>query len=111
MSVAGYALCIRKSDWYEHRLLRGPKTNFKVHVLSLARPEIDRLPLFRDWLRSTDADRLYERTKRELAKRAWKYVQNYAGGKTSVVEGKSSRAPAALVTPARGKADFVRIRF
>lgn len=73
MGVAGYALRIRESDCYEHRFLRGPDTNFKLHVFSLARPEIDRLLLFRDWLRSNDADRdLYERTKRELAKRTWK---------------------------------------
>jgi GrpB-like predicted nucleotidyltransferase (UPF0157 family) len=66
MGIAAYALRIRESDCYEHRFLRGPDTNFKLHVFSLARPEIDRLLLFRDWLRSNDADRdLYERTKRE----------------------------------------------
>jgi GrpB-like predicted nucleotidyltransferase (UPF0157 family) len=52
--------------------------------------------MFRDWLRSNDADReLYERTKRELAKRTWKYVQDYADAKTSVVEEIVARAQAA----------------
>jgi GrpB-like predicted nucleotidyltransferase (UPF0157 family) len=52
--------------------------------------------MFRDWLRSNDADReLYERTKRELAKRTWKYVQDYADSKTSVVEEIVARARAA----------------
>jgi GrpB-like predicted nucleotidyltransferase (UPF0157 family) len=36
--------------------------------------------LFRNWLRNNVSDRqLYERTKRELARQAWKYTQNYAG--------------------------------
>ena len=49
--------------------------------------------MFRDWLRSNDADReLYERSKRELAKRTWKYVQDYADAKTSVVEEIVARA-------------------
>jgi GrpB-like predicted nucleotidyltransferase (UPF0157 family) len=50
---------------------------------------------FRDWLRSHDEDRiLYERTKRELAARDWKYVQHYADAKTEVVEAIIARASA-----------------
>jgi GrpB-like predicted nucleotidyltransferase (UPF0157 family) len=98
MVVAGYALRIRESDWYEHRLLKGPDTDINLHVFSLACPEIDRMLLFRDWLRSNDAERdLYERSKCELAKRTWKYVQNYADAKTSVVEEIIARARAARV--------------
>ncbi len=42
---------------------------------------------FRDWLRRNDADRdLYERAKRDLTARSWKYVQEYADAKTAVVE-------------------------
>jgi GrpB-like predicted nucleotidyltransferase (UPF0157 family) len=49
--------------------------------------------LMRDWLRTHDDDReLYEKTKRELAQRTWKYVQNYADAKTSVVEAILARA-------------------
>jgi len=49
--------------------------------------------LFRDYLRSNDAEReFYERTKRELAKRNWKYVQDYADAKTAVVEEIIARA-------------------
>ena len=41
---------------------------------------------FRDWLRSHHPDRqLYERTKKELAARTWKYTQNYADAKGEVV--------------------------
>jgi hypothetical protein len=46
-------------------------------------PEIRRHLLFRDWLRTHDDDRdQYERTKRELASRTWKYVQHCADAKT-----------------------------
>ena len=48
---------------------------------------------FRDHLRSNEADRLlYERTKRELARRTWRYVQHYADAKTSVVDEIMERA-------------------
>ena len=43
--------------------------------------------VFRDHLRTNAEDRdLYERTKRELAAKEWKYVQNYADAKTEVVQ-------------------------
>ena len=49
--------------------------------------------VFRDWLRTNDEDRdLYARTKRELAAKEWKYVQNYADAKTAVVEDILKRA-------------------
>ena len=52
--------------------------------------------IFRDWLRSNEADRdLYQCAKRELAKQNWKYVQNYADAKTTVVEEIIARARAA----------------
>lgn len=48
---------------------------------------------FRDWLRTHDDDReFYERTKRDLIGRDWKYVQNYADAKTEVVEEIIARA-------------------
>lgn len=84
---AGYILRIREPDWYEHRVFKGPDTNVNLHVLSDGCPEIVRILGFRDWLRTHPDDRLaYERTKRDLASRDWKYVQNYADAKTKVVE-------------------------
>ena len=42
---------------------------------------------FRDWLRISESDReLYAKTKRELAQRAWKQMQDYADAKTPVVQ-------------------------
>jgi GrpB-like predicted nucleotidyltransferase (UPF0157 family) len=96
MEAGGYVLRIREPDWNQHRLFKGPDTNINLHVFSRSCPEIDRMLLFRDWLRSNDAEReLYLRTKRELAKREWKYVQNYADAKTAVVEEIIARALAA----------------
>ncbi len=87
LEAVGYVLRIRELEWHQHRLFKGPDTNINLHVFSLGCPEIERMLLFRDWLRSNAADRgLYERSKRELARQTWKYVQNYADAKTTVVE-------------------------
>jgi GrpB-like predicted nucleotidyltransferase (UPF0157 family) len=86
MESAGYVLHIREPDWHQHRLFKGPDTDINLHTFSFGCPEIDTMLMFRDWLRTNDADReLYERTKRELAQQTWKYVQNYADAKTTVV--------------------------
>jgi GrpB-like predicted nucleotidyltransferase (UPF0157 family) len=48
---------------------------------------------FRGRLRVNEADReWYARSKRALAKQHWKYTQNYADAKTTVIEGIISRA-------------------
>jgi len=86
MEAAGYALRIRESDWFEHRLFNGPDININLHVFSAGCAEVDRMLLFRDWLRTNAADReLYARTKQELAALDWKYMQQYADAKTAVV--------------------------
>ncbi|HLJ81471.1 MAG TPA: GrpB family protein, partial [Ktedonobacterales bacterium] len=77
LEAAGYVLRVREPDWYEHRVFKGPDTDVNLHVFSAGCPEIDRMLLFRNWLRGNTADRqLYERTKRELARQDWKYTQN-----------------------------------
>ena len=87
MEAAGYVLRIREPDWFEHRLFKGPDTDINLHVFSLGASEIDRMLRFRDRLRTGDADREhYARTKRELAQRTWRHVQDYADAKTQVIE-------------------------
>ena len=96
LEAAGYVLRIREPDWFEHRLLRGAEPPVNLHVFPPECPEVERMLLFRDWLRKNDADReLYARTKRELGAQEWKYVQNYADAKTAVVEEILARAQAA----------------
>jgi GrpB-like predicted nucleotidyltransferase (UPF0157 family) len=93
--AAGYVLRIREPDWDEHRMLVDRDRTAQVHVHSDGSPEIERFLLFRDRLRTNQADReLYERTKHELAQRDWKYGQNYADAKGDVVEGIIARARA-----------------
>ena len=93
MEAAGYVLRIREPDWYEHRLFKGPDTNINLHVFSAGCIEIDRMLGFRDHLRGNASDRaLYAETKRELASRHWRYVQEYADAKTEVVETIIARA-------------------
>ena len=89
----GYTLRIREPDWYEHRLLKPPEVEGNLHVFSAGCKEIERMLLFRDWLRIHADDRLlYEETKRELAARTWKYTQNYADAKAEVVQEILARA-------------------
>jgi GrpB-like predicted nucleotidyltransferase (UPF0157 family) len=87
MEAAGYVLRIREADWFEHRLFKGPDINIHLHVFSAGCTEVGRMLVFRDWLRTSAADReLYAHTKRELAALDWKYMQQYADAKTAVVK-------------------------
>jgi len=96
LEALGYVLRVREPDWYEHRLLRGYDPPVNLHVFPPNCEEIVRMLVFRDWLRTSDEDReLYARTKRELAAKEWKYVQNYADAKTAVVQEILARAEAA----------------
>ena len=90
---AGYVLRTREPEWFQHRVLKGVEPAVNLHVFSPGCPETERMLLMRDWLRTHEDDRaLYETTKRELAQRTWKYVQNYADAKTAVVEAILARA-------------------
>ncbi|MGY2027845.1 GrpB family protein [Nocardia gipuzkoensis] len=94
LEAAGYALRIRQPGWYQHRCLvrrvdTGASRDVNLHVLSpeSGAPEIERILAFRDRLRTHDSDReYYERTKRQLAQRDWKFVQHYANAKSAVIE-------------------------
>ena len=87
LEAAGYRLQFREPDWYEHRFLRDHAPEVQVHVFSVGCPEVERMLLFRDHVRSRSDEReLYERTKRELAARRWEYIQDYADAKSAVIE-------------------------
>ncbi|MFL5971262.1 MAG: GrpB family protein [Gaiellaceae bacterium] len=102
LEATGYSLRIREPDWFEHRLLKGSDTDVNVHVFSAGCEEVDRMLLFRDWLRGNAADReLYAVKKRELAGREWKYMQQYADAKTSVVDEIMARATGEEPNPRR----------
>jgi GrpB-like predicted nucleotidyltransferase (UPF0157 family) len=96
LRAVGYTLAIREPEWFEHRVCKGPDTDVNLHIFSDGCDEIARMLRFRDWLRTHDDDRqLYERTKRELAARTWRYTQHYADAKSVVVRAILARAEAA----------------
>ena len=83
----GFVLRIRESSWFEHRLLKGPNFPVNLHVFSQGALEIERMIMFRDHLRTHEPDKeLYLQTKRSLAKKKWKYIQNYADSKSDIIE-------------------------
>ena len=95
LEAAGYVLRVREPDWFEHRLFKGPEADINLHVFSAGEAEIDRMILFRDWLRSHSDDRdAYLQSKRELAQRSWRHVQHYADAKTGIVQQIMARATA-----------------
>ena len=87
LAATGYRLHVREPDWFEHRMSKGPDTDINLHTFSAGCPEIDRMLMFRDWLRANPTDRqLYARTKFDLAQREWTFVQNYADAKSAVID-------------------------
>jgi GrpB-like predicted nucleotidyltransferase (UPF0157 family) len=100
LEAAGYVLVIREAERQQHRVFKGPDTNVNLHVYSPGSSEIERCLIFRDRLRSDPADReRYQRVKRELARRDWRYVQQYADAKTEVVEEIIARAQGQAARP------------
>lgn len=95
LTAAGYRLCIREPDWFQHRLLKHFDPEVNLHVLSTGCTEVERMLTFRNWLREHDDERLlYEQTKQALARCEWKYLQHYADAKTAVIEEILGRATA-----------------
>jgi GrpB-like predicted nucleotidyltransferase (UPF0157 family) len=93
LQAAGYVLRIREPEWHEHRMFNGAGIDLNLHVFTAGSVEIERLLLLRDRLRANPAEReLYAATKRQLANRFWKYVQNYAEAKSEVIEAILRRA-------------------
>jgi GrpB-like predicted nucleotidyltransferase (UPF0157 family) len=86
LEALGYALHAREPDWHEHRLLKPRDRGVNLHVFAAGSPEIARMLRFRDRLRSSpEAFELYVATKRWLAARTWRRVQDYADAKDAVV--------------------------
>ena len=76
-------------------MFKGHKPAVNLHVFSAGCPELERVRLFRDWLRRSPDDAvLYATTKRRLAGMTWAYVQNYADAKQGVIDEIMARARA-----------------
>jgi GrpB-like predicted nucleotidyltransferase (UPF0157 family) len=80
---AGFAIRLRQPG---HRMFRTPDQDVHVHVYSEGSDAARIRLLFRDWLRHDPDDRrLYEDTKRELARREWGATNDYSTAKGAVV--------------------------
>jgi GrpB-like predicted nucleotidyltransferase (UPF0157 family) len=96
LEAAGYRLSIQEPEWYEHRMFKSSQPEVNLHVFSRGCSEVERMLIFRDWLRGNAVDQeLYARRKIELSQQPWKRVQEYADAKTAVVAQIMARALAA----------------
>ncbi len=84
LEAAGYHLRVRQPD---HRMVRTAEFDVHVHICPTGgKWERDHL-LFRDWLRTSSADRLaYEKLKRDLATRDWFDMNQYAEAKGDLID-------------------------
>jgi GrpB-like predicted nucleotidyltransferase (UPF0157 family) len=90
LTAVGYQLRVREPG---HRMFRTPKHDVHVHVWADDDPEVTRYLRFRDRLRRSAEDRqAYEQVKRELARRDWSDMNQYANAKGPVIEDILARA-------------------
>ena len=90
--AAGYVLRVREPG---HRMLRTPEKDVHLHVCEVGSDWEQRHLVFRDWLRTHPDDRQrYEDVKRELSRRDWDDMNDYADAKSEVVADIMSRASA-----------------
>lgn len=86
LEAAGFVLRVREPEFEEHRVMRGSSPLATVHVWQPGGREVRRHVLFRDWLRTHDADReRYGRLKREVAARGFDDVMLYNNEKAWLV--------------------------
>lgn len=83
LESAGYELRVREPG---HRMFRTPARDIHLHVWADNDPEVERCLVFRDQLRHSPQDRaIYERLKRDLARREWSDMNEYADAKSEVI--------------------------
>ena len=83
LEAHGFAIRVRQPG---HRMYRTPDQDVHVHVFTDGSEAARIRLLFRDWLRHDAADRrLYEDTKRALARQEWEATNDYSDAKGAVV--------------------------
>ena len=98
LEAVGFRLRIREPAWHEHRFLirEAEGTTWQLHVFSAGCPEVSRMLMLRDRLRTHDGDRLiYEAAKQHLAARTWRHIQHYADAKSEIIHAILERAATA----------------
>ncbi len=90
LTAVGYQLRVREPG---HRMFRTPEHDVHVHVWGDQDAEVTRYLRFRDRLRRSPEDRhAYEQLKRELARRDWADMNEYANAKGPLIEQILARA-------------------
>ncbi|WP_028926429.1 GrpB family protein [Pseudonocardia acaciae] len=90
--AVGYRHRVREPG---HRMVRTPERDVHVHVCDAGGEWEWRHLLLRDWLRREPADRdAYQRLKRELARRDWADMNDYADAKGPLIAEMTDRAEA-----------------
>jgi len=90
--TAGFPLRVLEPG---HRMCRTPGRDVHVHLWPRGSDDVRRHLLFRDWLRHDADDRArYEAVKRDLARRDWADMNDYADAKSEVVGEITVRAEA-----------------
>lgn len=88
--AARYELRVREPG---HRLVRTPTRDVHVHLYQRGAIEVAEYLLLRDRLRTDANDRaLYESVKRDLLRRRWDDINDYADAKSDVIAAIKSRA-------------------
>jgi len=81
---AGYHLRVREPG---HRLVRTAARDVHVHICAAGGAWERRHLLFRDWLRHDPVDRdRYQQVKRNLARRGWPSMNDYAAAKSPFID-------------------------
>jgi GrpB-like predicted nucleotidyltransferase (UPF0157 family) len=92
LEAHGFHIRVRQPG---HRMYRPPSQDVHVHICTEGSDGARKRLLFRDWLRHDAADRrLYEQTKRELARQDWDTTNDYSEAKGGVVAEIMARARA-----------------
>ena len=97
LEAAGYTLTIREPHWHEHRMLKQLHPAVNLHVWTQGSPEAARHKIFRDWLRTNEADRCaYGSLKQALAEQDFRYMHDYNNAKSGMIREILARALDAL---------------
>ena len=92
LEATGLELRVREP---EHRMLRTPARDVHLHVYEPNHAAVRDYLDLRDWLTLNGADReLYALTKRRLAQRSWRDMNDYADAKSEVIRDLLGRARA-----------------
>jgi GrpB-like predicted nucleotidyltransferase (UPF0157 family) len=97
LEAAGYKLTIREPHWHEHRMLKRSDPAVNLHVWTQGSPEAARHKIFRDWLRTNEADRrAYGSHKQALTEQDFRYMHEYNNAKSVLIREILARALDAL---------------